>query len=454
MQIRTKLSLQFLLVVTVILLSGFEIIYYSSSNYREDELFRRLKNKAITSADIFISVEQIDSTMLRIFDRTQKDKIPFEIIRIFNEQGREVYTNSDTATFTVTREQLMTVKSEGSLRFSEGPFEILGVSYNNEGNHFVVFAGGIDTFGLSKLGNLRRTIWILVAILISIVAIAGWVYAGRALKPLTKVIEEVKALEVNRMDLRIEESRSRDEIGRLIETFNTLLGRIENAFNLQKLFVSGASHELKNPLTSITSQLQVALINERSNEEYKALIASILEDIKNLNRTTRDLIEYARLNYENSIAMKEVRLDDILWYCKEVFTKNNPACKVNLSFTNMPEDDRHLIIMGNEGLLRIAFLNFIDNACKFSGNKTCSIVLVFGQYIEVLFKDEGIGLETEEIKLIFEPFYRSNNTAEMKGHGIGLALTKKILDLHGTPITIKSKKQEGSTFSLKFKRKF
>ncbi len=454
MQIRTKLSLQFLLVVTIILISGFGIIYYSSSDYRKEELYRRLENKAVTSAEIFVSVEQIDSTMLRIFDRTQKDKIPFEVIRIFNKEGREIYTNTDTITFPINNQDLQNVKAQGECRFVKGRFEILGVPYQDKDNQFVVFAGGIDQYGLSKLSNLRNSILILLAILISIVALSGWIYAGRALRPLSNVINEVKELEVTRMDLRIKQNNSKDEIGRLIETFNTLLSRIEQAFNLQKLFVSGASHELKNPLTSITSQLQVALINERTNEEYKALIASILDDIKNLNRTTRDLIEYTRLNYENNILMREVRLDDILWYCKEAFVKNNPSSRVSLNFIDMPEDERRLIVQANEGLLRIAFMNFIDNACKFSGNKTCNIYLRMGESILVDFSDHGIGLDDEEIKLIFEPFYRSNKTAEVKGHGVGLALTKKILDLHHCPIHVESIKNQGSTFRLNFKSQF
>lgn len=454
MQIRTRLSLQFMLVVTIILISGFGIIYYSSAEYRESELYRRLENKAITSAEIFVSVEQIDSTMLRIFDRTQKDKIPFEIIRIFNDRGREVYSNTDTSSFTVTEEFIRQVKAQGSARFKSGPFEIQGITYNNNRNRFVVFAGAIDQFGLSKLANLRKNILILLAVLISIVAVSGWIYAGRALKPLSNVIDEVKKLDVDKMEVRLNQHKSKDEIGRLTETFNSLLGRIENAFKLQKIFVSGASHELKNPLTSITSQLQVVLINERSNEQYKEILTSILDDIKNLNRTTQDLIEYARLNYENEVVLKEVRIDDILWFCKDTFQKNNPSCKVNLSFANMPEDEKKLILMGNEGLLRVAFMNFIDNACKFSNNKTCQIHLDVSRVIKISFSDEGIGLDPEEIRLIFEPFYRSNNTAEMKGHGVGLALTKKILDLHECPVKIESRKNVGSIFTLSFLPKF
>jgi signal transduction histidine kinase len=454
MQIRTRLSLQFIFVVTVILISGFGIIYYSSSEYRRAELFQRLENKAITSVEIFVSVEQIDSTMLRIFDHTQKDKIPFENIRIYSEEGREMYTNSDSVSFKIPKEYIEALKANKKKRFIQDRYEIIGLTYHDKQNTFYVFAGAIDEFGRSKLHNLRKTILVLLVVLISIVALTGWIYAGRALRPLSNVINEVKKLDVDKLGMRLNVTKNKDEIGRLTETFNTLLGRIENAFKLQKLFVSGASHELKNPLTSITSQLQVVLIKERTSEQYKEIITSILEDIKNLNRSTVDLIEYARLNYENEVQLKELRIDDILWYCVDFFQKTNPSYKVNISFLNMPEDEQKLIVLGNEGLLRIAFVNLIDNACKFSENHTCHVQLLVKKNLELQFNDTGIGLSTDEMALIFEPFYRSNKTAEMKGHGIGLALTKKILDLHNCEIKVHSEKNSGTTFTLHLHSKF
>lgn len=452
MQIRTKLTLQFIVVVSLIILFGFGIIYYTSANYRNTEFYRRLENKAKTSAEIFISVKQIDSTMQRIFDRTQKDKLTLENIRIYNNKNRLVYTNNDSLEFTITKDLLDEIRLKGRREFTDNGFEILGTTYKDAYNHFVIFAGAIDQSGLSKLRNLGNTLIFLFFGIISIVALAGWIYAGRALKPLTNVISEVESMNVDRLDTRLNESKNKDEIGHLIATFNTLLSRLENSFKLQKLFVSGASHELKNPLTSITSQLQVSLINERSVEEYKSSITSVLEDIRNLNRTTHDLMEYARLNYENEIQLSDIRVDDLLWFSRDSFHKTRPDFKVNIHLDNMPEDENKLIIKGNEALLKVAFTNLIDNACKFSMNKTCEVYLLFNEDGSVLLKfvDNGIGMTSEESSLVFEPFYRANSTSETKGNGIGLALTKKIIQLHNAHIYLVSDKGKGTIFSISF----
>lgn len=452
MQIRTRLTLQFIVVVTLIIFFGFGIIYYSSSTYRRDEFYQRLENKAKTSAEIFASVQQIDSSMQRKLDRTEKDKLPFENISIYNDKNRLIYTNNDSVDFDVSDKLFEEIRRTGGKKFIQNNFEIVGTTYKGPEDHFVVFAGAVDRFGLTKLKNLRRTLFFLFLGIISVVALSGWIYAGRALKPLSEVIREVQNMNVDRLDTRLKQSVNQDEIGYLIITFNTLLDRLERAFQLQKLFVSGASHELKNPLTSITSQLQVSLLNERTVPEYKASIASVLEDIKNLNRTTHDLMEYARLNYENEIQLTELRIDDLLWFCMEYFNKTQKQYRVNLHFGNMPEDENKLIVKGNEALLKIAFINLVDNACKFSTDNTCNVYFLFGDdsAITLKFSDRGIGLTEEESMLVFEPFYRANSTSETKGNGIGLALTRKIVQLHGAQVTLRSQKGKGTDFFVSF----
>ena len=451
-QIRTKLTLQFIIVVILIILFGFGVIYYSSYNYIKEEFYQRLENKAKTSAEVFISVHQIDSTMQRLLDRTQRDKLPFENISIFNDKNREIYTSNDSLGYIISNELLDEIRISDKKAFEQNGFKILGTTYKDDHNNFVIFAGALDQYGQNKLRYLRSMLAVLFVVIISIVAYSGWIYADRALKPLSKVVEQVNAMNADKLDTRLNQGKNQDEIGQLINTFNTLLDRIENAFKLQKLFVSGASHELKNPLASITSQLQVSLINERSIDEYKSVLRSILEDIKILNRTTHDLMEYARLNYENAIQLFDIRIDDLLWFSRDYFQRTQPLYKVNIHLDNMPEDQNKLIIKGNEALLRIAFTNLIDNACKFSPNHICNIFLLFGKQDNLLirFIDSGIGLTAEEVPLVFEPFYRANSTSETKGNGIGLALTKKIIQLHNASITLNSTKGKGTTFELSF----
>jgi signal transduction histidine kinase len=452
MQIRIRLTLQFIVVVSLIVLFSFTLIYYSAFSYNNKEFYERLENKAKTTAELFISVAEIDSTTLRIFDKKQRDKLPFENINIYNDQNKLVYSTTDSTIIKADQKMFSEINYSGTKRYTQGNVGFIGIKYHAKRNTFIILAGAMDMYGRAKLNNLRNTLVVLYFVIVTILALAGWIYSGRALKPLTSVIGEVKNMKVDRLDTRLRRSQHRDEIGQLIETFNTLLNRIEDAFNLQKLFVSGASHELKNPLASITSQLQVVLLNERSNEEYKTIIASILNDIKSLNKTTLDLMEYARLNYEGETQLFGVRIDDILWYCRDFIIKSNPDYKVIMNFGNLPEDEKKLIIKGNDALLKIAFINLIDNACKFSDDKTCLIELNLNASgrIMIRFNNKGEEMTREQIGFIFEPFYRANPASKVKGTGIGLALTKKIVQLHEASIAVESGKKKGTTFSVYF----
>lgn len=451
MQIRTKLTLQFILVVSLIIAFSFGIIYYSSSNYRHNEFFERLDRKASTTLEMFLNYKKLDPTLLILFDRSQKDKLPRENIEIIGKNDSLLYRNLDSNLVVITPEMIREVRTKRRVQYSQPPFELLGKAEIVNDQDLLIFAGAVDRYGYSKINNLRATLTLLFFLIISIVAFAGWVYSGRALKPLSEVINDVEAINVDSLNSRLTESPNKDEIGRLIDTFNLMLEQVEQSVKMQRLFVSGASHELKNPLTSITSQLQVLMLSDRSKEEYKTILRSVIEDIRRLNRTTLDLIEYARLSYEGEIQLTAIRLDDVIWHARDSYQSGNPNCHVVLGFSDLPADEEQLIIKGNDALLKVAFNNLIDNACKFSSDKTCWINFRFsGKELLVSFKDQGLGMKAEEIAYIFEPFYRANNTAEVKGHGIGLALTKKIIQLHQGKIDVLSSPGIGTEFKLSF----
>jgi signal transduction histidine kinase len=343
------------------------------------------------------------------------------------------------------------VRLAGSKHFSQDVLEVLGKVYEDRYHKFVIFAGAHDIYGLSKLRNLRNTLLILFLASISLTALAGWIYAGRALTPLSRVIKDVKRLDPEKLDMRLTESSHQDEIGRLIGTFNMLLERIEKAVNLQKLFITGASHELKNPLTSITSQLQVALLRERSAAEYKTLISSILEDITLLNKTTNDLMEFARLSHEKQVARGPIRIDDVIWQAAEFFSRTKPDYRVEVRMDQLPPDENMLIVYGHGALLHVALVNLIDNACKFSPDHSCVVELSgHDGRLRVAVRDKGPGIAEHQRPYIFEPFYRGDSTAQSQGHGVGLALTKKIFELHGVELHLDTAAGKGTMFTAVF----
>ncbi len=456
MQIRTRITFQFIILVAFIIACCFILIYYFASSYRESEFYERLENKSKTTAELLISVNQIDSVTLRLIDKNQKDQLPFENIEIYNQRNEQIYTNNDHISFRITPAILAQIKESGRLHFVQGSHEVLGMIHRQNDEDYIVFAGAVDSYGYSKIRNLGNTLILLFITCIFIVAVAGWFFARRALRPLNDVIGQINSLSLHNLHARLIPSDSRDEIARLISTFNQQLNRVEHAFNVQKIFLSGASHEIKNPLTIITSTLQVALLNERTNEEYKTAIRSVLEDMQKLNKTTNDLIDYTRLSYDthNSIQLQDTRIDDIIWRSKDIVHKSHPKYTIQVEFVNPPDDESDLVINANAILLCVAFVNLVENACKFSTDNTVLIKLYEEKtQLKITFTNQGSHILPEHRELIFEPFFRVDNSTKTRGDGIGLALVKTILNLHHATISVDSP-EHTTIFTVVCSKKF
>ncbi|OFY86007.1 MAG: hypothetical protein A2236_10890 [Bacteroidetes bacterium RIFOXYA2_FULL_33_7] len=258
---------------------------------------------------------------------------------------------------------------------------------------------------------------------------------------MSKVIKRVDEIKETSLNLRVETENKKDEIAQLAQTFNKMLDRLEEAFNIQKIFVSNASHELRTPLTSITGQIEVTLLNKRDSEYYETVLLSILDDIKNINILSDGLLNLAQATLEiNESHFSKVRIDEIIWTVRAELLKHKPDYNIEFAFGEMPSEEEKYIVLGNETLIKIAILNILENGCKYSDNKTVRLSLdVSDKKISIKFSDSGIGIAETELNKIFEPFYRAKNARKYKGHGLGLALSKKIIELHNGKIEVKSK---------------
>lgn len=445
MQIRTRLTLQFTILVSTIVLMAFMSIYYFTAQFSEREFYRRLKEKAITSAILLIKVEGVDSALLQVIDRAKRDNLYKETIRIYDYENKEIYFSGDTTKF-LSPESFNDVRRSGEQRIEKNDFDVIGVLFRDKGFDYVVVAAAVDINGEARLKDLQTLLTFAFLVLTAVVFISGWVYSGRALRPLKRIMDEVKRISPQNLDQRLKESPYEDEMGKLILIFNELLGRIAKAFQLQKMFVSNVSHELKNPLTNITSQLEVTLLKDRSIEEYRETIESVLEDIRGLNQLSNSLLELARLTREqDSFTMTRVRLDEIIWDVRDFVSTIDPTYRVEVGIHEMPEDENKLTVLGNPYLLKIAFQNIVENACKFAPDKSAKVTLTLVRNeLVVEVSDQGPGIEKKDLNNVFEPFFRTDATSKIKGYGIGLPLSHRILSIHKGRIELDSSPGKGT----------
>ena len=279
--------------------------------------------------------------------------------------------------------------------------------------------------------------------------IAGKWFAGNALDPIQKVNTQVQKISATDLHLRVDTDNEKDEIGILAANFNGLLERLEKSFDLQKMFVANVSHELKTPITNIIGEVEVAVSKDRTTAEYKNTLQSVLVEADRLNDIIRNFLLLA--NNENDIGRQQtelVRFDELLWEIKEIFNRE-PKTILDIQMAELPEDETRLNVKTNKTLLTLAITNIIQNGIKFSSGKpvVCSMHFTANDII-ISITDKGIGIDAETLPHIFEPFYRSINANTYQGHGIGLYIAKKIIELLGGNITVQSQPSVGSTFNI------
>lgn len=457
MQIRTRLTIQFSLLVSGILLVTFLAIYFFSYKNLTEDFYDRLKSKASAAARLLDGpVFVISPDIMKALDGSNTDRIYNQIILIYDEKNRLMYTNSanNAKNIHVSKYWLDEVRRAGEIRYTDGNSKVVALYTKLKYNRAVVLLGAQDEVGQVNLINLSKLLIGLFIGVTVIVAFAGWFFAKRALRPISSVMNEIEGILPQKLGTRLDVPNQNDEIGRLTTTFNNLLDRIETAFQMQKIFVANVSHELKNPLTKIRSQLEVSALKERSAMEYQTTINSVLEDIQELAQLSNTLLELAKVSEDRGDLLTEtVRIDELLWDCRVSLTQASQHCAIQFNLDELPEDDAWLEISGNSTLLKTAFLNLMDNACKFSEDQTVKVTLLASEKkITVQFSDTGKGIPAGERSLVFQPFYRSENTANIKGYGIGLSLVERIVKLHNGTVQIHANEPKGTTFQLIFSR--
>lgn len=451
MNIRNRLLTQFSLIVVFILLIISIGVYYFSSMYRESEYYARLEDRALTTARLLLNVDGVGEELLKLIDKNTVALFE-EKIDVYDPDNMLRYSNRPDNQFNNLTELISGARERRKYKERDGMHEILSILYPSNGKNYVIIISAFDKFGFSKLNNLRLVLFFMFIFGLMITLFFGIIFSKRALAPISGVIRQVQNITGTSLNKRLNEGNRKDEIAQLAITFNQMLQRIEDAFILQRDFVSNAAHELRTPFSVLLAETDLALMQERDKAFYQQVLNSHAEELRKLSKISNGLLDLARISYDKTgIGLRDLRIDELIIETCNTVIASNPQNMINIDFDNLPENDQLLMIQGNEQLLSIAFKNLIDNACKFSDNKSVNVVLrVDRNKIQVLFKDDGIGIPPEDMDSIFNPFFRGKNTHYIAGYGIGLALTDKIIHLHEGEITVESEVGKGSVFTVSF----
>lgn len=443
--IRTRLSVLFG-ISAILLLLGFSLfVYLFTYNFRRNEFRHRLENR-LQEIDLllrakpdypFTVLEHLPAGTLPE-EKTYYQQAGKETINII-QNGEKVYLADFTELSKRTILFVSREKRDYLLRYDPLHQNILIVS-------------AIDVFGYTKMQNLRRVL--IAGIIIGSLAMAfiSWYFPKKALQPISNKIKKARKIGGESLNLRLDVKNDYDELGQLAITFNQMLQRIENAFEVQKNFIRNAAHELRNPVTAISGDAQLALMRNREGEEYRSALKRIKDKSDVLKKLIDRLLILSKIETDKSYTGKTtVRIDELLIDAITSLQNSHPDISFPVKLHIEESTGDAYIVQGDAVMLQVALDNILDNAYKYGKGKPVDIYLRLKQgQPELQVEDRGIGIKKEEREKLFLPFYRTEGVRHIQGIGIGLSLVKSIIGWHGWKIDLLDNFPEGSIVKINF----
>jgi heavy metal sensor kinase len=303
----------------------------------------------------------------------------------------------------------------------------------------------------TRLKQMLMIFFFAMPLALAAAAYAGYKMAGRVLDPIAVMTERARQITSERLAERLPVENEDDELGRLAGVFNGMLARIEVSFDQLRRFTSDASHELRTPLAAIRSVGEVGLQKKATEEEYRDVIGSMLEEVNRLTSLVESLLTLSRAD------AGQLKLQVSVFPVMELMRDAVNLLEVlieekKLTFTLTGDDA--LLVRGDRLFLRQAVINVIHNAVKFTpaGGAIAISVSRDGDSKAVLsVTDSGPGIPAEHSTMVFDRFYRADpaRSGENKGSGLGLSIARWAVQANGGGIGFSNAPGGGCTFWIR-----
>jgi signal transduction histidine kinase len=445
-----KISIQLIISISLILIFLGSSVYYFLSNYSYADFYKRLEASVSVAEKYHFESNQKDAQVLKNIRDEHLELLSDEKEYVLycpnvNSLKQLADTNSLPINF------LNLVYSQQFANFQKDDIFYHGIKRETPKGFYFIIVSAKNYYNTHHLILLKKVLFAGGFISILIIIYFTYLFSNNFFEPINKIITKVNSISTDNIHSRLDENKNTVEINRLTTTFNNLLNRIEIAIETNKNFISNASHEFGTPLTSIIGEADVALLKDRTQDEYKETLQKILTQSERLNKISQSLLFLAQIGYkDNKLNYEILRTDELVMQANEIMNQLIPKNNIKIDFDLLPENPKKLKILGNKELILLAITNILTNACKYSSNKPVVVSLAStNNEIVMVFKDQGIGIPESELPFIFEPFYRASNTAAYDGYGIGLPLTQNIIKIHKGELIISSVLHKGVTIQVK-----
>jgi signal transduction histidine kinase len=361
---------------------------------------------------------------------------PIALVQVVDPSGRVIAESSllqDRPAIGPFRDAGTTIPARTArLTADDEQYRIVGTVTSTPTGQVTIYAAASLEAASDSVTRVKVALLIGLPLLLLIVAAACWWIVGRALSPVEAIRTEVAAIGSGRLDQRVPEPPVGDEIGRLARTMNEMLDRLQDASDRQRRFIADASHELRSPIASLRTQMEVQQTYSDNGGRLQDSLSSQLAEVDRMERLVSDLLTLARAD-ERELAARvdRVSLHKIVL---EEAARSVGVGRVRVDTSGV----RPVTVLGDpKGLARVV-RNLIENAARHARSRIEVTLGADGDHARLTVADDGPGIPAEAWERVFQRFTRldESRARDEGGAGLGLAIAREIVAAHGGRIGI------------------
>lgn len=371
----------------------------------------------------------------------------FYEIQVLAAEGAPLFRTSKLAggTLPLPAERQSAQITESAELTGLGPFRVATREVKGPAGTCLIQAADSLALYQRELRELMTVLLSAVPVILAFALVGGAWLSRRALAPVDRLRRAALEISATKLGQRVEVINPHDELGRLAEAFNGMIGRLEKSFDEMRRFTADAAHELRTPLAVLRNEAEVTLRAARAPDQYQHVLANQLEEIGRLTRLAEELLFLCREDAGLQNAPRQsVPIDCLLEQLVSQLQTAAQARDVRLTLESIPSGS----IGTDPDRLRRLFFNLIDNALKYTppGGAVSVRGVRQDDLLEVVIADSGIGIPAEHLPHVCERFYRVDpaRSRQAEGTGLGLAICRAIVEAHKGTLRVESEPGSGT----------
>jgi two-component system, OmpR family, sensor histidine kinase ArlS len=453
MKIRDKILIYFSSTVIVLLGISLYSIYLLFAEYREEDFQQQQNEKIINTIKLIEKFKEESASISYFLDQQDINDFYDEKMLIFDSNKELIFSSLDSLIISGKNTILNNLTPANNwIETKEGDYDLIGVYCEFENKKYFAISKAYDAFGYDKLSFLKNVLLIIFSGIVFIIILLGYFLANKISKPITKLAANLINYDINSKQPKVFEiETSSHELTHLTQKINEFVLKVNEAFLFQKNITHHISHQLKTPITILISELELLKNNPDIDVIQQEMNFQIIK-AKSLGDIIDVLLELSKLETGIEIKNENIRIDELVFDMINELLNIYPHFSYDIHYTPTDFDPRRLVLGTNFLLLKQVVQNMLNNCILHSSKPNAAIQFdaTSDNQLKLIFTNSGKPISKEEESLLFNHFFRGANSEGKSGFGLGLVLTKKILELYNAQISYKNPSGNTNIFEITF----